>query len=318
MLEGSSEGVVLNASDPDNADDGSIHYLKGAVFGVSAVVIWAGWMAITRIGVTTTLDVFDITALRFLVAGLVLLPIIWKSGWKLDRLGFPRLVLLISGAGAPYVLIASQGLSYAPVADAGALIPGVMPLFVAVLAASLLGEKLSRLRKIGLGLVLVGVLAITGESLAAGIGIRSVGHVLFLSGAFLWACYTVTMRWSKIKPLHATAIVSVGSMVGYLPGYLAFAGLRVLDAPVADVLMQAIFQGLLVTVIALTLFGKAVEILGAASGATFAALVPVVATIIAVPLLGEIPSMIAWASIVLISFGVYLASGGRVRRYKDK
>jgi len=52
------------------------NYLIGAVFGVAAGSIWAGWSAVTRLAVTTSLDAWDIPALRFGVAGLLLLPIV--------------------------------------------------------------------------------------------------------------------------------------------------------------------------------------------------------------------------------------------------
>ena len=157
-------------------------YWKGALFGITAVSIWAGWMAVTRLGVTTTLDSLDVAALRFSVAGLVLLPVIIRQGWALDRLGWPRLVLLVSGAGAPYALVSAQGLKYAPAADAGALTPGVMPLFVAILSAYLLHEVLNRSRKFGLGLIFVGLLVIVGGSFLSGSMVESTGHAFF----FLW------------------------------------------------------------------------------------------------------------------------------------
>jgi drug/metabolite transporter (DMT)-like permease len=54
----------------------SSNYLTGAVFGFAAVSIWASWSAITRLAVTTSLDAWDIAALRFGVAGLLLSP--WR------------------------------------------------------------------------------------------------------------------------------------------------------------------------------------------------------------------------------------------------
>jgi drug/metabolite transporter (DMT)-like permease len=57
----------------------SPHYLRGAVFGLAAVSIWAGWSAMTRLAVITNLDAWDIPALRFGVAGLLLLP--HQVGW---------------------------------------------------------------------------------------------------------------------------------------------------------------------------------------------------------------------------------------------
>jgi drug/metabolite transporter (DMT)-like permease len=308
----------MTAATPSEPALDTLTYARGAVFGVAAVSIWAGWMAVTRMGVTTTLTAWDIAALRFGLAGLVLLPVVWGKGLALNTLGWPRLVLLVSGAGAPYALVAAQGLRFASAADAGALIPGMMPLFVALLAAAFLGERFTAQRKAGLVLIFVGILCIAGASLLAGDLVRSGGHVLFLGGALLWACFTVVMRWAKLAPLHATALVSVGSLIGYVPTYLVIAGKHITDAPMADIAVQALYQGLLTTVVSLTLFGRAVAILGASSGAAFGALVPAMAALLAIPTLGEIPAVTDWIGIATISVGVYLASGGplpdRLRR----
>ena len=72
-------------------------YLKGVVFGLAAVSIWAGWSAMTRLAVTTNLDAWDIPALRFGVAGLLLSPILLRRGLARDRLGCPDWPGLWSG-----------------------------------------------------------------------------------------------------------------------------------------------------------------------------------------------------------------------------
>jgi hypothetical protein len=62
------------------------NYFKGASFGVLAVSIWASWSAITRLAVTTSLDAWDIVALRFGVAGILLSPILLRRrGLALDK-----------------------------------------------------------------------------------------------------------------------------------------------------------------------------------------------------------------------------------------
>lgn len=104
----------------------------------------------TRLAVTTSLDAWDIPALRFGVAGLLLLPIVIRRGLALDCLGWLGLCGLIVGTGAPYALVVAIGLRFAPAYDAGALNRGCMPLFVALIATTTLGEKLSTAQKIGL------------------------------------------------------------------------------------------------------------------------------------------------------------------------
>src|SRR6516165_6471533 len=55
-------------------------YLEGAVFGFAAVSIWASWSVVTRLAVTTSLDAWDIVALRVGVAGLLLSPVLVQRG----------------------------------------------------------------------------------------------------------------------------------------------------------------------------------------------------------------------------------------------
>ena len=70
--------------------------------------------------------------------------------------------MIIARLGAPYTLVAASGLRFAPAHDGGALNPGFMPLFVALIAALVLGEKLSTTRMLGLALILAGALIIVG------------------------------------------------------------------------------------------------------------------------------------------------------------
>jgi len=288
----------------------SSNYLKGAVFGSAAVSIWASWSVITRLAVTTSLDAWDIAALRFGVAGLLLSVVLVRRGLARDRLGWLGLAVIIAGLGAPYALVAAGGLHFAPAHDQGALNPGCMPLFVALIAAMVLGEKLSTTRKLGLSLILAGAVIIVAWHAAAWSTSRTFGDALFLFASFLSACFTVVMRQANLEPLHAAALVSTGSLVIYLPFYLTLYGTRLSQLPLAEFIGQAIFQGVLVTIVSLLLYGRAVAILGASGGAAFGSLVPALSALFAIPLLGEWPNEIDCVAIALISAGVYLASGG--------
>jgi len=290
----------------------STTYLKGAAFGFAAASIWAGWSAMTRLAVTTNLDALDIAALRFGVAGILLAPVVVQRGSARDRLGWLGLAVVIVGIGAPYVLVAAGGLRFAPASDQGALNPGCMPLFVALIAAIVLGENISVARK--LGLILAGALVTMvwhaiDRSIAWNAS-RTFGDALFLCAALMTAGFTVVMQRARLDPLHAAALVATGSLVIYLPIYLAVAGTRLAAVPLPDLTVQAIFQGVLVTIVSIVLYGRAIVILGASGGAALGALVPALSALFAIPLLGEWPSKTDWLGIILISAGVYLASGG--------
>jgi len=264
----------------------------------------------TRLAVTTSLDAWDIPVLRFGVAGVLLSPVLVRHGLARDRLGWLGLGGLIVGTGAPYALVVAVGLRFAPAYDQGALNPGCMPLFVALIAALVLGEKPSAAQKFGLSLILSGALIIIGWHGTAWSISCSFGDALFLVASFLTACFTVIMRQAKLDPIHVAALVSTGSLVIYAPIYFGLHGFHLAEVPLADLTIQAIFQGVVVSIVALVLYGRAVLILGAPGGSAFAALVPGLSALFATPLLREWPNRTDWAGIVLISAGVYLASGG--------
>jgi drug/metabolite transporter (DMT)-like permease len=158
-------------------------YVRGALYGLAAVSIWSGWIVVARFGLKTSLTPWDIAALRFSVAGLLLLPYVVNKGLALERLGWLWLAAIVLGGGAP-VLLANAGLLFAPAAHAGALFPGVMPLAVALLATFILHEPFTDAKKVGFVLILFGVLGVawgTGSAIASG---QTFGHALFL--ASLW------------------------------------------------------------------------------------------------------------------------------------
>jgi len=284
-------------------------FVRGASCAIVAVAIWAGWLVIMRLGLTTRLSAPDLAALRFSVAGPVLLPIVVRRGLAIGQLGWPGFAAVVTGAGAPVALLIAVGLQFAPVAHAGALYQGVVPLAVACVASIALGERINTPGKVGLCLVVGGSFLIGGLGLAVTGGRESIGHVMFLAAAFLTACYTVAVRHARIDGFHAAALGAVVSALFYIPVYLVFVRNALFSVPLPDLVFQALYQGVLTAAISLPLYGRAIQLLGAANAAAFVALGPMMAALTAVPVLGEWPSTAAWVAILIVAAGVYLASG---------
>ena len=271
--------------------------------------MWAAWVVAVRLGIRTSLKPWDITAIRFGVAGLILLPYLLKKGLAVDRLGWPGLGAIMLGGGAPMVLLAYGGLLFAPSAHAASLYTALIPVYVAILAAVVLGEAFTVAKRIGLALIVVGVLGIVWGA-GGTIGSRqNIGHALFIGAGLLCACYTVALQKARLDGLHAAALAAVASLITYVPAYLMVFGTGLFDAPWRDLAVQAFVHGILVAVISLLLYGRAISLLGASSGSAFAALAPAITAILAIPILGEWPAMSDWIAMVLISGGVYIASG---------
>lgn len=308
MSETSKSGFAGGGNDPV---PGGI--FAGAAWGLFAALIAAGWLVFTRMGHAGILNGYDLVALRYGVAALILLPYAVRHRSLLVGHGWPALTLLILGGGFPYGLAAVWGLSFAPVAHGGALMAGTIPTFTAMFGVAILAQRLQSRQILGLVLTVVGAAAIAGLGLFSEFGSQTIGHALFLIGAMLWALYTVTLRKFGVPPLQATAIVCVGSALLYVPFYPFVLGTQMTTAPWSEILFQAAYQGILSGVVYFVAFNRAVELLGSARGSVFLALVPVLAVLMAGPILGEYPNPWEIFGIVAAVSGVYLVTGARLR-----
>jgi drug/metabolite transporter (DMT)-like permease len=254
-----------------------------------------------------TLTAWDVTALRFIAGGLILLPLFARR--RLGALRTWQALFLACAAGAPYVLLTAGGLAFAPAGHMGVLTPSCMLLASTLGSALLLRERLSAGRIAGALAIFGGILMLGWDGLANHGELTWLGDVMFVAGGLSWASYTLASRALAVEPLHATAVVAVLSLLLYVPGYALLAGNSLAAAPWSEIAIQVVFQGVLSAVLALLFYTRAVAILGAARGAVFAALVPSFALLIAIPTLHETPTRLQLAGVALVSVGMVLALG---------
>lgn len=255
----------------------------GVFWAAFAIVVWSGSLVLLRFGITTNLNAYDLTALRFGVAGAVLLPVVIKKGIALDRLGTIGVVLLVASFGALYIILISEALKTASASAAGALNPGIMAVGAVLFGIIMFKDRARRANVIGIILILAGVCS---EAFMNASGLKQ-GHLILVLTGIMWATYAVIVRKSRITALHATAVVAVGSAVIYLPIYVFTLPKQVFAAPLFDILMQAGFQGILVGILAVFAFNRSAELLGALAGSTLPALIPLVTLLLAALFLGE-------------------------------
>lgn len=294
--------------------------LVGYTWMSLAVFIWASWLVLTSSGRTTTLSVVDLAGLRAIVPTLVLAPLLWHHRRTIAQLGVGR-CLLLSAYGAPFTLLVGYGLGIAPVAHAGAMVPGLMPVFAVALAYVLLGQRMSRHHFVAVLLILFGA----GAILLSGTDRLEapdlwVGHFLFLSGALCWACFTVTIRAINIRASLATAIVGAVSTAWLLPFWLLSDLSNFAAAHWADIAFQAVFQGIISGLISMFAFSRALRLIGNQASA-LSALTPGVAALLAVPVLGQIPQLLEIFALVVVVTGLVIWNLGpatpKAKRNRD-
>jgi drug/metabolite transporter (DMT)-like permease len=291
----------------------------GWAAAIGAVSMWSGWAVATRgtllAGVgdgAAPLDVWDLVALRFLVASLIALPLLRTHPPRLGRLGtgLPGLARLLVAAGMggfSFSLCNTGGLAFAPAAHGGAMVAPLGAVTTGLLAAFVLGERLSRARALGLGLIVAGVvLLVFANAVAAPPPTIFLGHAMFVGAAVQWATYTVVIRGARLHPLEALVLACLGSALLYLPAWLLLRGpAALLAAPWQTLVLQGVLHGVVGQTASIALFTFAVTRLGAARAAACGALVPPMVATGAWLFLGETPSMAELPGLAALTFGVW-------------
>lgn len=282
--------------------------IKGVTFGVVASLIWGAWPAVSVLGRNEQLDGADLTVLRFAIAGCLMLPVLvirfsqflqyWKKG-----------IVLSIGSGLPYMMLAMEGLKYAPSGHFGIIAPSSMLIFTAFGSIFGLREKLSSARVLGVLFILIGIVIIGSYSAVQSSSSFLLGDLMFVGCGGLWASYTLLCRYWNMNSWLATAQVSVISMLVYLPVYLFNEPHALFDIPLTTLLLHGAFQGGLVAVLALFCYSKAVALLGTVRGAIFSAMVPPLSLIFGYFLLDERIAGYEYVGLVIVFWGMLLALG---------
>ena len=282
---------------------------KGFAYVLFAICVWSGWMIASRFAVKGNLNSYDLSAIRFLTAGIVLLPYAIKNGIRIGNKSLFCSLLLSILIGACYTNVTIGGISFAPVSHASSIINGTVLVMTTIAGVYILGEHVGKIRIFGIIITVGGIILMLCANKNSTPD-QWIGHLLFVVGGFMWAGYTTLIKKWKVDPFHAVSIVCVISMFTYLPIYLLFATKHISHAGYSEIAFQSFYQGVVTAVIALIAFNKGVEILGASRASALIPLVPVLSTLFAAPILGEIPTNGEILAVTTVSLGVFIASGG--------
>lgn len=259
---------------------------QGYVFVAITMCIWGGFTLTARISANWGISAWDITALRFALAFCILMPILmYKKDtaflWKKEPF------LLAMMGGVIYCLTVYSAFHYVPVAHAAIFLNGCIPLCTAVAAFVLFKEPFDRHTWISLSIMLTAITAMSflmyqETGVAFGFG----DMLLFLS-ALWWGIFTVLLRQWKLSAWHSMSGVVIWSAIVYIPIYLLLLPKHLTEPEPVHLLIQVVFHGVFVVIIATLTYVEAIKRLGAFKTGSIVTLAPFMATILAVPLLGE-------------------------------
>jgi drug/metabolite transporter (DMT)-like permease len=281
--------------------------LLGALSALGVVLIWASWLVSTRHGFGTALTTLDLSLLRYGVPALVLAPFWLRTGlWPKNTPKLP-LILMVLGCGAFFFQIVAFGMHHTPASAAGVLLPGAMPFFVALIGMLALGERPDNERKLGMAAILAGGLVLLAGSLT-GNALSWASYVFLPLGATCFAIYTHAFKHSGLSAFEGGALISVWSTIINL-ALLPFFGTGFFDAPVREIGLQVLTQGVLSGLGTMILYGYAVRTLGSTQAAAYTAITPVAAALAGAWLLDEPMGFAVIAAAFITGAGVLLSTG---------
>ena len=282
----------------------------GILCGLLTAIIWGVQSVVSRHAMLIDLTPADVTILRFTSAAAVLLP--WAlrhmRPFPVGSLGWPRAWVMALLIGPLYSLILVGGASFAPALHSSIISPGLIQVFTALLIFLVTGERAGRMRLIGLGIIVLGIGIFSRDALAMTPSRPDawIGDLLFVLIAFLWAIFGLLARRWGVSSLEVTAASCLLSVP--LLAIVALAlPIHMSRAPFAELLLQALYQGVLVGVVALYLYARSVATLGAARATLFLPLVPVATAAASALLLAEVPSPTEIVGMAIVVSGMLIA-----------
>jgi len=304
----------------DSTTDIARRHRWGVASGVSMALGASIAFAITRAGILGGVQVVDMVFARYVVAALIMLPLLLRFGlFDLAGIGLKRSLVLAVLGGAPFAALQTGGYGFAPLAHGAVIAPSTVTIVSTIGAALFLHERLDRNHLLGAAIVLLGVLLIGWDGIAQPSGERAcLGDLLFFASSVLWAGFTLLMRHWRLSALRATAVVAVLSGVVTTPAYLLLSSAEHLRAlPLGTLAFQGLVQGGLQGAFAMLAFSQAVVLLGVSRAVLFPALVPALSVLIGIPIVGEFPSLLQIAGLILVTLGL-LTTIGLLRRLLPK
>ncbi|GGC77720.1 DMT family transporter [Chelatococcus reniformis] len=275
---------------------------RGIAYACAVVALFASFVLVSRLGLSSALTLPDIAALRFSVGGLLLCPILLKHGLSGLQLREAAVLAVLGGLG--FALFAYAGFALAPAAHGAILIHGTLSLTTALLLWLVFGGRIERRQRMALTAIAAGIVVMVWDGLRQASIPLLAGDLCLLLASACWSGYGLYVKRLALPAVRAAAIVAGLSAIVFLPLYAVMPGKMLFQAEWRDLLVQAVFQGVLIGALSVFVYTRAIVLLGASDVAMSTAAVPALTTLGGFLLLGEVPTSVTLVGLALVTLGM--------------
>ncbi|GAE28510.1 permease of the drug/metabolite transporter [Halalkalibacter wakoensis JCM 9140] len=249
-----------------------------------------------------------LTMLRWLIAVVVLFPIVWKVEKKLlpsRRAVFPLILMGLTGV-VLFNVLQFMALELTSATNVG-LISTLIALSIAFFSFVFLKEKVSFFQIAAMFLSVLGVLLVltNGKSEVFFTLQFNLGDVFMIGAVCIWGLYVVLSKWAMnyTSPLMATLYSGIFGILILLPFTFSDFAIKNLNA---TFIYSLLYTGGISTVVCIVLWNIGVKKLGATTAGLFLNFNPVFTVILAFFVLGERMSFVQIMGSAIVITGCYL------------
>ncbi|HOO34168.1 MAG TPA: EamA family transporter [Thermotogota bacterium] len=276
------------------------------LFWIITLVLFSSLEVVSK-PIMGQIDPFTMTFLRFFIGGLFLFILTLFTRRKTDVKMEKKDLLYVILVGCLNCIISMTLLQLSVKsgnASSAAVLISTNPIFTALFARFIAGERLSRKKLIGIGLGLGGILTFSFGMLE---GDSLIGIVYGLSAAVTFALYSVLMK----KPVKKYGSLRCTAYSGLFPSLIygvALAASGNMNIPLLDLQgwLIVLYLGIFVTGIAYFTMLESIKRIGASNTMRLFYVKPVLASILAVLFLGEALGVLKITGMAIIIFSLFL------------
>lgn len=282
--------------------------IKGLIILVFVMLIWGSSFTVTKLVVSAGSPLVSAT-LRNIIACIALLPFYIVRRRKVQQpLPYKKLILMGLAGTTFYYFFFNTGMKYIA-ASTGAMIEGLVPVAIAIPAALILKEQLSKKMIAGIILSVTGVILIGFVGTAQKSANTLLGSSLIVCAICLWSTYTLLSR--SVKDSDTVLVTTASMFIGTILS-IPLALIEINNSGIPDMHWQTwagnIYLGVFASAIAYFLYNRSLESLPAAQVGNFLNLIPVIGALIAFIFLKDTFTWLQAAGGVLVLAGIWLSS----------
>lgn len=272
------------------------------------VFVWSSGWSVMKVALAFV-DPLNFALQRFVLSALVLSPLLVHARKKIrvDKRAIPKLLVLTAVNTASIVPI-YWGLVY-ETSGIGAILTYTQPLFVFCLCVLFLKSEAKPVRLLGAFVGFSGVVVVLSVERAGSIQVSpSIGDVLLLLGAFLWAVAIVYYKksLSDVDPILTSVIQQALGAVIIAPLALGVEGFSLPLTP--SYLMMVLYLGIFGSGITVYIWLFLIRDEDVTVLALSSFLVPMVAVFLGWLFLAENIQLISVLGVAMILLGLYLTN----------